>query len=180
MNVNDILNKALKLLGITDVTVSAGNTDPRLTKLVNVLGVTYMQLVTEYAPIEKAETVAIVGGECPLGNLSSAVFDIVRLTDADGNEVKCRIRGDKLCAEKDGSHKLLYYTLPTSYPAIGGTVTVREQITTDLLARGVAAEYALESMLYDEALLHERKYKEGLQNVLSCHRSVRIGCERWI
>ena len=180
MNVNDILNKALKLLGIDNLTVSAQSSDPRLAKLLNALGVTYMQLVTEYAPIEKEESVTVVSGEYSLSGLTAAVFDVVRLTDEQGNGVKCRIRGGKLYAEKDGTHRLLYYSLPNSYPTIGGTVTVREQITTDLLARGVAAEYALESMMYEEALLHERKYKEGLSNVLSAHKSFHVDCERWI
>jgi len=180
MNVNDILNKALKLLGITDLEVSASSSDARLARLVNALGVTYMQLITEYAPLEKEESVTVTNGEYSLSGLSAAVFDVVRLTDADGDAVKCRIRGGKLYAEKDGNYKLLYYSLPASYPAINGTVTVREQITVDLLARGVAAEYALESMMYEEALLHERKYKEGLSNVLSEHKSARIGFTRWI
>ena len=180
MNVNDILNKALKLLGIGDLTVSAGNTDPRLTVLVNALGVTYMQLVTEYAPLEKEETITISDGAGALSALTSTVFDVVRLTDEGGEEVKCRIRGGDLLEEKDGTFRLTYYYLPSSYPAVGGTLTVKQQITEDLLARGVAAEYALESMLYEEALLHDKKYKEGLQNVLSVHKSVRMSGKRWI
>ena len=180
MNVNDILNKALKLLGITDVTVAQGNTDPRLLTLVNALGVTYMQLVTEYAPIEKEAVVTVVNGTYALSALGETVFDVVRLKNDSGEEVRCRLRGNTLYAEEDGRLRLTYYAIPSSYPAIGGSVTVREQITADLLARGVAAEYAMESMMYEEALLHDRKYKEGLRNVLSPHRSVRVDCKRWI
>jgi len=180
MNVNDILNKALKLLGIGDVTVSDESTDPRLAVLVNALGVTYMQLITEYAPLEKEESVTISHGEAAVTSLSAAVFDVVRLTDETGSEIKCRMRGGKIIADRDGTFRLTYYYLPAAYPAIGGSLEVRRQITADLLARGVAAEYALESMLYEEALLHDKKYKEGLQNVLSVHRSVRVDGKRWI
>jgi len=180
MNVNDILNKALKLLGITDVTVSQNSTDQRLARLVNALGVAYMQLITEYAPLEKQESITVTSGEYTLSSLGETLFDVVRLTDADGVEVKCRIRGGKLYTDKDGQYTLLYYGIPSSYPAIGGTVTVRPQITLDLLARGVAAEYALESLLYEEAVTHERKYKEGLLNVLSDHKRLRLDAKRWI
>ena len=180
MNVNDILNKSLKLLGIEDVTVAAGNSDARLTRLVNALGVAYMQLITEYAPLEKEETVTVTSGECALSSLSATLFDVVRLKDASGKDVKCHVRGGKLLTEKDGSYRLTYYYLPSSYPAVGGTMTLPERITADLFARGVAAEYALESLLYEEAVTHERKYKEGLLNVLSCHKKLHLEARRWI
>ena len=180
MNVNDILNKALSMLGIGDVTVSGESTDPRLAKLVNALGVAYMQLITEYAPLEKEESVVIANGECSLSSLGAKLFDAVRLTDGDGRQVKCRVRGGKLLADEDGTYMLDYYYIPSSYPVIGGTIEVREQITTELIARGVAAEYALESLLYEEAITHERKYKEGLLNVLSQHKAVRVATPRWV
>jgi len=180
MNVNDILNKAVSLLGISDLTVSQGSTDSRLMRLVNALGVTYMQLITEYVPLEKQESITVTNGECALSALTSTLFDVVRLTDAKGKEVKCKIRTGKILTEKDGNYTLTYYYVPNAYPTIGGTVTVKEQITCDLLARGVAAEYALESLMYEEAVMHERKYKEGLLNVLSSHKSLRLEAKRWI
>ena len=180
MNVNDILNKALKLLGIDDVTVIVGSSDARLTRLVNALGVAYMQLITEYAPLEKEEAVTVTGGECALSALSATLFDVVRLRDLSDKTVKCHIRGGKLLTENDGAYRLTYYYLPSSYPAAGGTIVLPERITADLFARGVAAEYALESLLYEEAVTHERKYKEGLLNVLSCHKRLHVEAKRWI
>ena len=179
MNVNDILNKALTFLGIEDLTVTAGSSDARLTKLVNALGVVYLQLITEYAPLEKEESITVTGGSFDLSTLSDNLFDIVRLSDASGAPINCRRRGNTLLAE-DGSYRLRYYRLPQAYPAIGGTVEVPSQVTLPLLARGVAAEYALESLLYEESLLQERKYKEGLMKVLSPHAEKRLTVKRWI
>ena len=179
MNVNDILNKALDLLGIRDVTVSSQSTDERLAKLVNALGVTYLQLITEYAPLEKEESVTVTGGSFDLTTLGETIFDVARLTDLSGNVVKCRMRGRTLRAE-DGRYTLRYYYLPQSYPAIGGVVTLPPQVTLPLIARGVAAEYALESLMYEESLLHDRKYKEGLMRALSPHAEKRIAVKRWI
>lgn len=179
MNVNDILNKALDLLGITDVTVTAGSTDARLAKLVNALGVTYLQLITEYVPLEKEESVTVSGGSLDLTTLTETLFDVARLFDDEGKAVKCRLRGRTLLAE-DGNYRLRYYYLPQSYPAVGGTVNLPPQVTLPLIARGVAAEYALESLMYEESLLHDRKYKEGLMKVLSPHTEKRISVGRWI
>ena len=179
MNVNDILSKALSLLGIEDLTVAANSTDSRLAKLVNALGVCYMQLITEYAPLEKEEAISVSNGSFNAATLASPIFDVARLTNEAGRAVKCRLKGSTLFAE-DGNYKLRYYYLPSSYPAIGGSVEVPTQITLPLLARGVAAEYALESMLYEESLLHERKYKEGLRSVLSPHGERQVTMGRWI
>ena len=179
MNVNDILNKAIAILGIDDLAVSAQSTDPRLSRLVTSLGVSYMRLITEYAPLEREESVTISGGNLDLTTLSENVFDIVRLTDDRGEKAAFRLRGRTLIAE-DGRYKLRYYALPASYPAIGGSVEIAPQITLDLFARGVAAEYALASMMYEESLLHERKYKEGLAKALTPHAAKSIRVKRWI
>jgi len=179
MNVNEILGKALSLLGITDLTVAAGNADPRQARLVNALGVAYQQLITEYAPLETEESIVISGGSLSLGSLSNALFDVVKLIDETGAPVPCRISGGTLVAA-NGSYRLRYYYLPQAQPSIGGTVAVAPQVTLSLFARGVAAEYAFESMLYEEALLHERKYKEGLMRVLSPHGEKRLTVRRWI
>ena len=179
MNVNEILTKALSLLGITDLTVAAGNTDPRQTRLVNALGVAYLELITEYAPLEKEEDVTVSGGTADLSALSEKLYDVVKLTDEAGEAVQCQLRGNTLVA-KDGDYRLRYYYLPSSTPAVGGTVETAPQVTLPLFARGVAAEYAFESMLYEEALLQERKYKEGLMRVLTPHAAKRITVKRWI
>jgi len=179
MNVNEILNKALSLLGITDLTIAPGNADPRQSRLVNALGVAYQELITEYAPLEKEENVTVSGGTADLSSLSERLYDVVRLTDGSGEAVVCRLRGTTLVA-KDGNYRLRYYYLPNAVPAIGGTVETAPQVTLTLFARGVAAEYAFEAMLYEEALLQERKYKEGLMRVLTPHAAKRITVKRWI
>ena len=161
MNVNEILNRSLALLGIHDAVVAAGTTDARVLNLVTALGVTYVRLITEYAPLEREAQISVSGGSFDASTLPETIFDAVRLSDEAGKPVSFRLRGHTLLAE-DGAYTLRYYALPASYPQIGGTVEVAPQITVDLLARGVAAEYAMASMMYEESLLHERKYKEGL------------------
>ena len=179
MNVNDILNKAISLLGIKDLTVSASSQDGRLSDLVNALGVAYLRLITEYAPLEKEESITVTGGSFLTSGLTSKIFDAVRLTNGVGRSVKCRLRGGSLLAE-DGSYTLRYYYLPQSMPAIGGTVEVAPQVTLPLFAEGVAAEYALENMMYEESLLFERRYKEGLMKVLTPHAPKTLTVKRWI
>ena len=179
MNVNDIINKALALLGVTDVTVAAGSADPRLAKLVNAVGVTYLQVITEYAPLEKEEAITVPSGGFNTAGLSEKLYDVVRLIDDSGEVVKCRLQGQTLVA-KAGTYRLRYYYLPSSYPAIGGTISLPPQVNETLFARGVAAEYALESMMYEEALLHDRKFKEGLMKALSQHAEKRLTVRRWI
>ena len=179
MNVNDILNKALAILGVNDLTVSAQSTDPRLARLVTALGVSYMRLITEYAPLQREESITVASGAFDLTTLNDGFFDAVRLTDENGALVPFRLRGRTLIAE-NGAYTLRYYALPAAYPAIDGTVEVAPQITLDLFARGVAAEYALSSMMYEESLLHERKYKEGLMKALTPHAAKRISVKRWI
>lgn len=180
MNVNDILNKTLELLGIHDCTVAAGTTDQRVLDLVTALGVTYLRLVTEYAPLEREEQVTVSGGSFDASALAEPIFDAVRLTDKAGRSVAFRLRGKTLLA-KDGEYVLRYYAFPAAYPEIGGTVEVAPQIALDLLARGVAAEYATAQMMYEESLMHERKYKEGLMKALSPRGTKRLPeGKRWI
>lgn len=180
MNVNDILNKALALLGIRDCVVAAGTTDQRLLDLVTALGVSYMRLVTEYAPLEREAEVTVSDGSFDASALAEPLFDAVRLADKAGRPVPFRLRGKTLLA-KDGEYILRYYALPAAYPVIGGTVEVAPQIPLDLLARGVAAEYATAQMMYEESLLHERKYKEGLMKALSPRGTKRLPeGKRWI
>ena len=179
MNVNDILNRALALLGIGDAVVAAGSTDERIARLVTSLGVTYMRLITEYAPLEREVTISVSNGTLDLTSLQEKVYDVVRLTGEGGCQASFRLRGTTLLAE-DGDYTLRYYALPAAYPEIGGTVEVAPQITLDLLSRGVAAEYAMASMMYEESLMHERKYREGLMKALSTHAVKRIPIKRWI
>ena len=179
MNVNDILTKALALLGVEDVTVSAGSTDARLAKLVTALGVAYMRLITEYAPIEKEASVTVSGGSYDLTTLEHPVFDALRLIDEWGESVPFRLRGRTLLAG-DGRYTLRYYALPAAYPAVGDTIEVSPKVTLDLFARGVAAESAMASMMYEESLLHERKYKEGLMKALAPHGTKTVSVKRWI
>ena len=87
MNVNEILNKALSLLGITDVTVVSGSTDARLAKLVNALGVAYLQLVTEYAPLEKEESVTTLQTQ-----LASAQLDASAAGQARARELRDKLK----------------------------------------------------------------------------------------
>lgn len=179
MNVNELLEQSIKLLGIQDLTVSAQNTDPRLACLVNALAVCYLRLITEYAPLEREESVTVSGGTFDTSTLTEPFFDAVKLADEKGESAKFRLRGKYIVAE-DGTYLLRYDTLPQSYPAIGGTIEVAPQITLPLLARGVAAEYALASMMYEESILHERKYKEGLMKVLTPHAAKHVTVKRWI
>jgi len=179
MNVNDIMNKALALLGIGDVVVASGSTDERVSRLVTAMGVTYLRLITEYAPLEREATIVVTNGSYDASQLSETFYDLVRLTNDKGEVVSFRLHGRTLLA-KDGSYKLRYYALPNAYPQIGGTVEVAPQVTESLLARGVAAEYAASSMMYEESLFHERKYKEGLSKALSPHAEKRLPVKRWI
>ncbi len=178
MNVNDILNKALELLGIRDAVVQVGTTDERVLSLVTALGVTYMRLITEYAPIEREEEVTVQEGSFDASTLPEPLFDVLRL-EQSGKPVSFRMRGKTLLA-KDGAYRLRYYAFPSAYPAIGGTVEVAPQIALDLLARGVAAEYSAANLMYEESVLHERKYKEGLMKALSSRKTARVTVKRWI
>ena len=178
MNVNDILNKALELLSIRDAVVQAGTTDERVLTLVTALGVTYMRLITEYAPLEREAVVTVQNGSFDASTLSEPLFDVLRLEES-GRPVPFRLRGKTLLA-KDGSYTLRYYAFPSAYPAIGGTVEVAPQIALDLIARGVAAEYAAANLMYEESVLHERKYKEGLMKALSPRKTALITVKRWI
>ena len=179
MNVNDIMNKALELLGVRDATVAPDTTDERVLSLLSALGVTYLRLITEYAPNERESDITVQNGSFDTAALPEKFYDAVRLTDEAGENVPFRMRGGTLLCE-NGKYTLRYYVIPASYPIIGGTVEVAPQIPLDLLARGVAAEYALSRMMYEESLMHERKYKEGLRKALSPRAAKRIPVKRWI
>ena len=179
MNVNDILSKSLELLGIRDAVISANTTDARVLSLVTALGVTYFRLITEYAPLEREADISVTNGSYDTASLAENLFDAVRLTDEKGQAISFRLRGRTLLA-RDGNYTLRYYALPGAYPAIDGTVEVAPQVTVDLLARGVAAEYAASALMYEESLLNERKYKEGLAKALSSHAERRLPVKRWI
>ena len=179
MNVNDVLEQAIKLLGIPDLTLSTEEDDARLDVLVNALAVCYLRLITEYVPLEREETVTVSGGSFDTNTLQEPFFDVIKLIDQKGEGAKFRLRGRTLLAE-DGTYTLRYGCLPQSYPALDGTLEVAPQITLPLLARGVAAEYALSSMMYEESLLHERKYKEGLMKVLTPRAAKHLTVKRWI
>lgn len=178
MQVNEILNKAAMLLG-ENLTVEESPTDERTARLVNALGVTYMRLITEYAPLEEQATITVSGGEFSLASLPKKFFDVIKLVCSGGGKARSKVRGGKLFAE-DGSYSLLYSYTPNSYPSLGGTVEMPPRVSLDLLASGVAAEYALESMLFEEATLFEKRYKEGLANVLSSRKEITLPFGRWL
>lgn len=179
MQVNEILSRAASFLGLGDVTIQENSTDDRVSKLVNALGVAYVQLVTEYVHLEKEETVSIENGEKALSELSENFFDAVQLKDESGLSVRFRVRGGKLFAE-DGTYRLRYYYAPSSFPEIGEEIEVPLLVSAELFARGVAAEYALENMMYEEASLFEKRYKDGLLNVLAPHKKASVRFGRWI
>ncbi len=178
MQVNEILNKAATLLG-ENLTAEGSPTDERTARLVNALGVAYMRLITEYAPLEEEESITVSNGSFELSALTKRFFDVVKLVRSGGGKAKCKVRGGSLFAE-DGSYSLRYCYTPNSYPALGGTIEMPPRVSPDLFASGVAAEYALESMLFEEATLFEKRYKEGLANVLSSRREITLPFGRWL
>ena len=75
MNVNEILNRSLALLGIHDAVVAAGTRDVRVLNLVTALGVTYVRLITEYAPLEREAQISVSGGSFDASTLPETIFD---------------------------------------------------------------------------------------------------------
>ena len=121
------------------------------------------QIATDYAPLVCEETIAVKGGKVEYEKLSRAPAFIIGAFDSFGQKTSVRVFPTYF-AVADGTYTVRYAALPV-LKNINDDGEVAQVITERTIAYGIAAEYCVQTGLYAEAAVWEKKYKDALAGV---------------
>lgn len=146
-----------------------------IARLLNCANLAYEEIVTEYLPILRIQSLQAVDGRISFSSFDKAVCGIVAVQDDAGNEKKYQLSADHILIE-DGSYKITYQIIPEQL-SLGDEINVI--FPERLLAYGIAREYLFLQDQSDAALIFEKRFKEALANFVRKKSKLLLPRRRW-
>lgn len=123
------------------------------------------QTAAEYAPFLAEETVEAPNGTVEFSALSHDAADIVSAEDLSGNRLKIKLYPGYF-RTSPGTVKVRYSYYPGKFSEEDEVCFGDRRVSEGLLAYGAAAEYCLVAGLFDEAVIWNEKYLDGVKKTL--------------
>lgn len=135
------------------------------------------ELALDYLPLLAEETVDSDTGAVFFNELSRDAFRIVKIVDANGNNVSFKIFPDYLKAQS-GTLTITYAYAPKA-KSLSDESDFKAYASVRLFAYGIATEYCLASGLFEEASVWSQKYKEAITATYRAHPNKVMKSRRW-
>ena len=119
------------------------------------------EISTDYLPIYAKKEVEFCFGELPLSSIDDKVYEIVKITDIEGKNIKFKIYDNVIMANASKAN-VVYTKFAKDVTLDGECEDFSGKIPDRVLAYGVAMEYCFISSLFDEASIWENRYKNSL------------------
>lgn len=137
------------------------------------------EITAEYLPLKCDLKVTATGGSIPYSLLGETVYDVLSVTDAQGNKVKFELMPSRIKVARDGEYTVRFCTrAPQLEP--DGEVPVQLRLTPRILSYGIAAEYLLVSGFYEEAVTYDTRFKDALKRAVFGGSEKKIRMRRWL
>lgn len=137
------------------------------------------EIATDYLPIYATKTAKTNGGELILDDIDENIFQIVKIQNEQGYNVKFKVLGEVLKVKS--SVCTITYTKYASKADLNGNVeTFSGKLSARVLAYGVAMEFSFISSLYDDASIWENRYKNSLFLLKEKKNNIIMPSRRWI
>lgn len=184
MTVQEVILTAATELGFKDDIAKffAGEDASEATKkkaelLLDCFNLVENEVALDYLPLYAEDDVYTETGAVLYETLSRSVVRVLRVADEWGNPAQFTLFPDRLQAQP-GKLKIAYTYTPEK-KEIFDESDFRAQVSTRLLAYGVATEYTLATGLYEESAVWDKKYKDAIAAAYHARPSVRMRSRRW-
>ncbi len=164
MTIRDIVRSSALILGKNDVITyldggqnTGIDTFESVNLLTNLCTLVIDELSATYIPLIKKETVTFSKGKHALINFSQKVVKMIGVYDMDGNSVDFSVDGIYVTA--DISKCIVEYEYaPKNYGLEDKIGYSEKDISLSALAYGVAAEYCITQGLFEQAVMHHKRF----------------------
>ena len=136
------------------------------------------ELALDYLPLTEEEETYSSTGVLFFADLSRAAARILRVEDEKGNSLKFRLFPDHLQTQA-GKLKVIYAYAPEE-KTMDGESDYQTEVSERLFIYGMAAEYAIENGLFEEAGIWDRKYKDAISAAYKATPNKKIASRRWV
>ena len=137
------------------------------------------EISTDYLPIYAEKAVDFLNGELALGSIDSNIYEIVKITDKNGKNIRFKIYDNIIYANVDKA--IIKYTKFAKEVDLNGDCEdFSGKIPDRVLAYGVAMEYSFVCSLFDDATIWENRYKNALLVLANKKQNIIMPKRRWV
>ena len=182
MKVSDVVVMAAVQLGIGDSVKAYVNGTSSLYKsqgelLVHCFNLVENELALDYIPLIKQETLAVNKGKLAYESFTSDVVRIVKVTDEKGVNLPYKLFASYM--EVDAKQVCVTYAYTPNVKVLTDESDFQAFVSERLFSYSMAAEYCMATGLYEEAVVWDKKYKEGIEAARRVARGGRMPSRGW-
>ncbi len=185
MIVRDVVRNCALMLGKTDVIkyldeeIIVGNdTLETVNLLTNLCTLVVDELSATYIPLIDKQTVTFTNGKYSFIEFGKNVVKIIAVYDLTGHEVDFSI--DDCCVIANVTHCMVEYQYSPKNYGLNDTVGYEEKdITATALAYGVTAEYCITQCLFEQAVMHHKRYVDAIAEIC-LPKNKKIKARSWV
>ena len=135
------------------------------------------ELACDYFPLKSSQR--FESNSIKTKDFEKALHEVVKVRDANGDEVKFVVNSDGIVANCKGDILVDYHYRPQAKGYFDELDRGNPKMDERLFAYGAIAEFMFLSGSYDEASLWDKRYKDLIQVALYENRSMKIPQRRW-
>lgn len=183
MKLYEILDIAIMYLGLEEELVVQGANRTSLNNkkikcLIRCANTIYSEIATDYMRLRHKEKIYAIDNRVSYQSFEKRIIDIEKIIK-ENKAISYTIYPNYLEVSEDGELEIIYHYLPKELE-LDSEVAYNVCLAPTTFASGVASEYALVNNMYDEALVYERKFKEGMRANQHNKKSQTIKSRRWL
>lgn len=182
MTVKEIIKTSATLLGREEVVkyIDGGQGDADTLSKVNVLtrliNLVINELAGSFIPMIKSEEISVLNDKIYYKDLSENLLNIVSVTDMHGNEISYEKKHEYIAVNLKNAI-VEYEYLPANYGLEDSVGYEENQVSSRVLAYGLAAEFCITEGAFDEAVMWHKRYADGIERLcIPSSRSIKGRC----
>ena len=182
MKVSDVVIMAAVQLGIGDSVKAYVNGTSSLYKtqaelLLQCFNLVEKELALDYIPLIKQEDLTVNNGKLAYESFGSDVVRIIKVVNKDGVALPYKlfasymeVDAEKVCVTYAYTPKVKLMTEESDFQAF---------VSERLFSYGMAAEYCMATGMCEDAVVWDKKYKEGIEAARRLARGGRMPSRGW-
>ena len=182
MKVSDVMIMAAVQMGIGDGVKGYVNGTNSLYKqqselLLQCFNLVENELALDYIPLVKQETLTLTDKKIYYEAFDSDVVRIIKVADEHGASLPYKLFAAYM--EVDAEKAVVTYAYTPTPKTMTEESDFQAFVSERLFSYGMAAEYCMATGLYEEAVVWDKKYKEGIEGARQLARGGKMASRRW-
>ena len=153
----------------------------QINNLKNCVNIVVDELACDYFPLKKEQKVVPdATGEVSYAALDAPILQVLSIKNGSGYNIPYKEYPTYLQLEQTCAVNIVYSRLPQVPTTINSQLDiVNAQLTTRIVALGVACEYCLNAGRIDQAEFFDRRFKDALLMSKTKRSEIRLPRRRW-